>query len=107
RITREDRHHEDLTDLITVFLGLGIFNANASFQFSQWTSYSHQGWSTSRAGYLSEEMFAYALACYARLRNDPKPQWAKHLSMNVAAHFKTCLKYLAKGGETKLKILKT
>lgn len=107
RISHEDKHHEYLTDLITVFLGLGIFTANSAFQFSQWQDHSHHGWQASRLGYLSEEMFAYALACYAWLRNESKPSWAKYLSMNVGAYFKRCHKYLLKGGETKLAALKT
>jgi len=107
RISRDDKHHEDLTDLITVFLGMGIFTANAAFQFRQWQSHSRQGWNTSRLGYLSEEKFAYALACYARLRTETKPDWAKYLSMNLGAHFKQCHKYFLKGGETNLPILKT
>jgi hypothetical protein len=107
RISREDMHHEDLTDLITVFFGMGIFTANAAFQFTQWQTHSHQGWKASRLGYISEEMFAYGLACYTRLRNEPKPDWAKYLSMNVGAHFKRCQKYFQKGGEANLPILKT
>ena len=107
RISRDDKRHEYLTDLITVFLGLGIFTANSAFQFSQWSDHIHHGWQAARAGYLSEEMFAYGLAGYAWMRNEPKPDWAKHLSMNVGAHFKTCHKYLVKGGNTQLRVLKS
>src|SRR5215469_1926096 len=37
RISRDNKDHEYLTDLITVFLGLGIFTANASFQLHQFS----------------------------------------------------------------------
>ena len=107
RISRDNKDHEYLTDLITVFLGLGIFSANAAFQFHQWTGHSHQGWRASRAGYLSEEMFAYALAGCAWMRNESKPAWSKYLAMNVGAHFKTCHKYLFKSGQTTLPNLKS
>ena len=94
RISRDNKDHEYLTDLITVFLGLGIFTANAAFQYHQRKA--------SRLGYLNEEMFAYALAGCAWMRNEPKPAWSKYLAMNVGAHFKTCHKYLFKGGQTTL-----
>lgn len=106
RISPRDDRHEDLTDLITVFLGMGIFTANASFQFSQWQDHSHQGWRASRLGYLSEEMFAYALACYTWMRNEPKPDWSRYLSINVGAYFKQSMKYLVKGGKTNVPILR-
>jgi len=102
RISHEEKDHEYLTDLITVFLGLGIFTANSAFQFSQWQSHSHHGWRTSRLGYMSEEMFAYSLAAYAWMRGEANPKWSAHLAMNVGHYFKQSLKYLNKGGQTTL-----
>jgi len=107
RISREDKHHEYLTDLITVFYGLGIFTANASFSFSQYQDHARQGWKASRLGYLSEEMFSYGLACCAWMKGDLKPAWVKHLSINNRAYFKQSLNYLTEGGSTKLQTLKT
>ncbi|MDR3458264.1 MAG: hypothetical protein P4N60_12515 [Verrucomicrobiae bacterium] len=105
KISREDESHEYLTDLITVFLGLGIFTANSAFQFSQWQDHSHQGWSASRLGYMSEEMFAYSLAVYAWMRGETNPKWSGHLALNVGHYFKQSLKYLEKGGQTSLRQL--
>lgn len=42
KISREEQDHEYLTDLLTVFMGMGIFTANSAFQFSQWRDHSHQ-----------------------------------------------------------------
>jgi hypothetical protein len=98
----EDKDHEFLTDLITVFLGLGIFTANSAFQFSQWQDHSHQGWSMSRSGYMSEEMFAYSLAAYAWMRGETNPHWSRFLALNVGHYFKQSFKYLEKGGQTSL-----
>jgi len=100
RISRENKSHEPLTDLLTVFMGLGIFNANAAFQFNQWQDHSHQGWQVSRQGYMSEEMFGYALAGYCWLRNERPPGWTDLLAMNVRHYFKRSLAYLEKGGQT-------
>ena len=46
---------EPMTDLCTVFLGMGFLPASSAFQFKQWTSVQTQGWSWERKGYLSEE----------------------------------------------------
>jgi hypothetical protein len=40
RISRERQDHEPLTDLLTVFFGLGVFTANAAFEQSRET----RGW---------------------------------------------------------------
>jgi len=53
---------EPLTDLLTVFLGFGVFTANAAFRIEQHQDGRSQGWSARRQGYLSEEEFGYALA---------------------------------------------
>jgi len=106
RISPDYKDHEPLTDLITVFLGLGIFTANSAFHFSQWQDHSHQGWSASRLGYMSEEMFAYSLAAYAWMRGETNPKWSSHLAMNVGHYFKQSLKYLVKGGQTSLRQFK-
>jgi len=105
RLSPEHKSHEHVTDLITVFYGLGIFAANSAFQFSQWQDSSHHGWSASRSGYLPEEAFAYSLALYAWLRGEANPEWANYLSMNVGYYFKDCLKYLNRGGQTSLRRL--
>ena len=105
KISRDDEGHEYLTDLITVFLGLGIFTANSAFQFSQWQDHSHQGWSASRMGYMSEEMFGYSLAAYAWMRGEIRPKWSSHLAMNVGHYFKHSLGYLNEGGQTSLRQL--
>lgn len=85
-----------LADLMTVFWGLGIFTANAAFHFSQYAGGGRQGWSVSRRGSLSEEMYGYALACWARLRHERHPAWVKHLKPNVAHYFKQSTAYIAK-----------
>ena len=102
RLSPDDPAHELMTDLITVFLGMGIFTANSSFQFNQWTDGSMQGWNVSRAGYMSEAMFGYALAACCWMRSEAKPRWSDLLAMNVGHYFQNSLKYLNKGGHTTL-----
>lgn len=85
---------EPLTDLLTVFLGFGIFNANCAARFQQWQDERKQGWSMQRLGYLPEQVYGYALARFARERNEPTPPWAGHLSTNVRAYFKKSMQWL-------------
>jgi len=99
-IERDAADMEPLNDLATVFLGFGVFNANAAFQFRQFTETGRQGWSTSRLGYLSEEVFAYALARFAFERAETKPAWTKHLSGNIAPHFRKSLTWLQANAQT-------
>ena len=87
-----------MNDLLTVFLGFGVFNANAAFQFHQYTKNDSQGWSTRRLGYLSEELFGYALARFAFERKEENPEWAKYLTTNVSTYFKRSLAWLRTNG---------
>jgi hypothetical protein len=87
--------HEPLTDLLTVFFGLGVFTANSAFRFTQ----SSQAWSVESRGYLTEEMFGYALAVFALMRGEQSPAWAQFLEGSVKTYFKRSLKYLEKTGE--------
>lgn len=96
RLDPDYEGHEPMTDLITVFYGIGIFNANSSFVFEQWTNSQFQGWRAGGAGYLSEQAFAYALALFAHTRGETKPAWSKHISTNVRSYFKRSFRYLAR-----------
>jgi hypothetical protein len=88
--------HEPLTDLLTVFLGVGIFSANSAGRFRQYQDEMRYGWSMERLGYLSQEVYGYALAKFAMLRGEENPAWIKHLSLNVRAYCKRSLSWLAR-----------
>lgn len=88
--------HEPLTDLLTVFLGFGIFNANSSGRFLQHQDERRYSWSMHRLGYLPEQVYGYALAKFAAEREEEKVEWAKHLSTNVRSYFKQSRSWLAK-----------
>lgn len=53
--------HEPLTDLVTVFLGLGVFTANSATRFMQFQDNRHIGWSTQRLGHLPSGFSAMRL----------------------------------------------
>jgi hypothetical protein len=87
--------HEPMTDLLTVFLGLGIFTANSAARFKQFQNDRKIGWSMQRLGYLPEPVFGYALAKFASERGEHKPAWARHLMPNVRSDFKNSSRWLA------------
>jgi hypothetical protein len=87
-LERETPDHEPMTDLLTVYLGLGIFTANSAARFKQYQEERRIGWSMQRLGYLPEEVFGYALAKFAAERGEDRADWARHLSINVRAYFK-------------------
>ena len=81
---------EMLTDLCTVFFGIGVFNANTAFNFTKDSEF--WGWST--LGYLMLEEWAYALALVAFMRDEDNPEWAKYLNAHIKSDFDKSLKYL-------------
>jgi hypothetical protein len=93
-IDHDAQDMEPITDLVTVFLGFGIFNANCAGRFKQWQDNRKQGWSMQRLGYLPEEVYGYALARFAHERHEHKPKWAVHLSTNVRNYFKKSADWL-------------
>jgi hypothetical protein len=98
---REVDDMEPMTDLVTVFLGMGIFTmgiftANSARRFVQYQDDRPQGWSMSRQSYLPETMFAYALARFARERGEEQPNWTGDLTTNVKSYFRKSTAWLEK-----------
>lgn len=98
RVKASQRDQEPLTDLLTVYLGMGIFTANAAFDFSRQGGYRVDGWRAQSLGYLTEQMFGYGLACYALLRGEPQPPWARYLDTNPRVYLKQGVRYLGRAG---------
>ncbi|MGG9964438.1 hypothetical protein [Ferruginibacter sp. SUN106] len=80
---RIDKNDEKLTDLTTVFFGLGIFNANAAFQTYRGVDY--RGWR--KMGYLTQMEWGYALSLLAHVRKEKTPEWINHLTINIKGDF--------------------
>ena len=99
KIDRNLPDMEPLTDLMTVFCGFGVFNANSAFNFQQWHSDGGRGgWKTNRLGYLPEPVWGYALARYAFLLDDPRPRWVSTLRLNVRSYMQQSMKVLVREG---------
>lgn len=87
---RLKENDEYLTDLVTVFFGLGIFNANTAFKFYT----DSDKWAFSKQGYLTQQEWGYALALYAYIRKEKKPDWIKFLTPNIQSDFKKSEAYI-------------
>jgi hypothetical protein len=98
RISADVEDHEPLTDLLTVFLGLGVITANSVVRETSWSAGVWSGWSVGRRGYLTMQMYGYALALFAHLRDETRPDWAKHLRPDVRAAFKLSQLWIANEG---------
>jgi hypothetical protein len=100
RIPRTTPDHEPLTDLLTVFLGLGVLTANSRFRFKTERDGFKEGWSVRRLGYLDERAIGYALALFAWVRGERRPPWLRHLRLNPRTFCKQGLQYLHKTGDS-------
>jgi hypothetical protein len=100
RLKRDEEDCEPLTDLLTVYFGAGILTANSAFQFTQWQSATRYGWQASTHGYLSEQVYGYALACFTWFRGDSEAKWQKHLRQNIKYYFSDALHFLVTTSDT-------
>jgi hypothetical protein len=100
RLSENTPDHEPLTDLLTVFLGFGVFTANSRVRSTAWRDGTLEGWRIERLGYLGQEAVGYALSLFARARGEQRPAWASHLCTDVRSYFKKGLRYLQKTGDS-------
>jgi HEAT repeat protein len=92
RISEQAADHEPTTDLLMVYLGLGVIAANAAVQ-------SAPGGHAYRQGYMYEREFGYALALFAWLRGENKPTWAAELRPTARRVMNDGLDFLLGGGD--------
>ena len=59
---------EFLTDLTAIYLGFGVFLANARFEFEAIHDGPMQGWRMGHSGYLPEADLIFALAMFIRAK---------------------------------------
>ncbi len=86
--------HEPLTDLFTVFQGLGALTANAFLRAANYHVGNWEGWRISRLGYLGFDAFSYAMGLFAWVRGERGKNWAPFLRGDVRSFFRKSLSYL-------------
>lgn len=96
RIGPETEDQEELTDLLVVFLGLGVFAANASLHETNIHGSGYSAWSVGKRGYLSMHAIGYALAVYTLTRSQTRPNWLTHLRPDAKAYVSRGIRYITK-----------
>jgi hypothetical protein len=98
--TGDDEDHEGVAELLTVFLGVGVFAANVTLS----EEYGHVGewnwWTIRKQGYLPARVFGYAFALFAWVRGEEDPAWATFLRPDAAAALREGLRYLHRTGDS-------
>lgn len=99
RLSPEEEDHEELTDLLTVFLGLGIICANSVIQENNWRVGRFSGWSIGRRGYLTMDMYGYALAIYLLLHEGFSKSCLTHMRPDVRVACRNGIRYIEATGK--------
>jgi tetratricopeptide (TPR) repeat protein len=94
RISPDTEDHEPLTDLLTVFLGLGIFTANSVIHENYWRAGNWSGWQHGRHGYLPARLLGYGLAVFAHNRSETDPEWLGFLRLDARDAFQSAQRHL-------------
>jgi hypothetical protein len=102
RISVDEPDHEDLTDLLTVFMGLGVVTANSVIHEHHWTAGQFSGWSVGKRGYLTMNMYGYALAIYLLLRAENGKTYLSHMRPDVRGACQKGMHYIQKTGDCSL-----
>jgi hypothetical protein len=99
-VTLDVDDHEPLTDLVPVFLGLGLFMANAPLRDRSPTEKDRRQSKPDHQGYLPSRILGYALALFAYIRGESRPDWAGYLRPDAAQTLTGGLRYLLKTGDS-------
>jgi hypothetical protein len=101
RIPSDVHDNELLTDLTTVFKGMGIFLANSPRHWDGNYTY-WPGTELRKPEYMTGAMFGYSLALMAWVRGEDRPMWMKYVASGVRSEMRQGLRFLHKHGTTKL-----
>lgn len=93
RLTSDEDDHEPLTDLLAIFLGLGVILANSVLRDTTERMGPFETWRIRRQGYLTMPMCGYALAMFAQIRGEQSPKWTNFLRPDVRDAFQKSQSY--------------
>ena len=93
-------------ELATLAFGFGVFKANTIINHNQWHGTSHYGWSVGRKGFLTQQMFGYALAVASFIKEEKEPEWSKYLCRDVKGYFNKGIKFIQANQDEYLKYKK-
>jgi hypothetical protein len=98
-LSPEVADHEWVTDLLMVYLGVGIFAANTTVTEASGHGGGWSWWQVGKQGYLPAHMFGYAMAQFAFMRRE-EAFWGPHLRPDAADSLRKGLRFLRKTNDT-------
>jgi hypothetical protein len=91
---RMAENSEELTDMLPLFYGFGLFNSDMVLTFKRETNGTHHSWQSNTLGYLSFADWGYLFALYMYLREELEPAWFHHLNKTVSKDCKLALNFI-------------
>jgi HEAT repeat protein len=99
-LTTECPDHESVTDLLPLYLGLGVFAANSTVHDRSTSTATMSYFWIRRQGYLPSRVFGYAFALFAFVRGETNPPWLSYLRPDAAEPCRAGLQYLRKTNDS-------
>lgn len=91
---RMEENSEELTDMLPLFYGFGLFNSDMVLTFQRESNGTHTSWQSNTLGYLSFADWGYLFALYMYLRDEMEPAWFTHLNKTVSKDCKLALSFI-------------
>lgn len=100
---RIEENSEELTDMLPLFYGFGLFNSQTVLTFKRESHGTNTSWESHSLGYLSFADWGYLFALYMYVRNEIEPPWFKELNKTVAKDSKLALDFILANPDKVLK----
>jgi hypothetical protein len=91
---RMEENSEELTDMLPLFYGFGLFNSEMVLTFKRESNGLQNSWQSNTLGYLSFADWGYLFALYMYKRNEMEPEWFKYLNKTVSKDCKLALDFI-------------
>ena len=90
---------ELVVDLCTVYLGFGVFKANAAFEIERSAGDLLGRWSSRQQGYLTENSLTYATALFCTIKDDGFEEARNALKPRLQGVFDRAMKQIGRRGD--------
>jgi hypothetical protein len=101
-LTEEEYDHEYLTDLVTAYLGFGVFAANCTVREQSRTFGRFHWWQTKKQGYLPARVYGWVLSLVSYLVGANGDSFADYLRLDAQTPYRQGMKYLRNHGVPEL-----
>ena len=99
-LTEDVDHPQAVVELFPVFLGVGVFGANAAVYERSGQAGLMSWWVVGRQGHLPARILGYAHALFAFVRGEEELPWAAALRPDAAVPLREGLLYLRRTGDS-------